>query len=46
MGRRTSFATTLFRVLDDAHAALLGEVWLGAARGQSDVVLITLGRLA
>ncbi|MFN0130446.1 MAG: ROK family protein [Verrucomicrobiales bacterium] len=30
-------------VLNDAHAALLGEVWCGAARGRRDVVLITLG---
>ncbi len=31
------------RVLNDAHAALLGEVWVGAARGCRDVFLITLG---
>jgi glucokinase len=30
-------------VLNDAHAALLGEVWLGAAAGKSNVVLLTLG---
>ncbi len=30
-------------VLNDAHAALLGEVWLGAAKGMSDVILLTLG---
>lgn len=30
-------------VLNDARAALLGEVWLGAARGASNVVLLTLG---
>ena len=30
-------------VLNDAHAALLGEVWKGAARGCQDVVLLTLG---
>lgn len=30
-------------VLNDAHAALLGEVWAGAARGRSDVVMLTLG---
>ena len=30
-------------VLNDAHAALLGEVWKGAAQGYSDVVLLTLG---
>lgn len=30
-------------VLNDAQAALLGEVWLGAARGYEDVILLTLG---
>jgi glucokinase len=30
-------------VINDAHAALLGEMWLGAARGCRDVVLLTLG---
>ena len=30
-------------VLNDAHAALLGEVWQGAAKGHSNVVLLTLG---
>ena len=30
-------------VLNDAHAALLGEAWLGAARGLQNVVLLTLG---
>jgi glucokinase len=30
-------------VLNDAHAALLGEMWLGAAHGESDVVMLTLG---
>ncbi len=31
------------RVLNDGHAALLGESWLGAARDLQDVVLLTLG---
>ena len=31
------------RVLNDAHAALLGECWCGAARGLQQVVLLTLG---
>jgi glucokinase len=31
------------RVLNDAHAALLGEVRAGAARGRRDVVMLTLG---
>jgi len=30
-------------VLNDAHAALLGESWLGAARGFQNVILLTLG---
>jgi glucokinase len=30
-------------VLNDAHAALLGEVWLGAAQGLNDVFMLTLG---
>ncbi len=30
-------------VLNDAHAALMGEIWKGAARGVQDVVLLTLG---
>ncbi len=30
-------------VLNDAHAALLGEHWLGAARGVDNVILLTLG---
>lgn len=30
-------------VLNDAHAALLGEGWQGAAQGAENVVLVTLG---
>jgi glucokinase len=30
-------------VLNDAQAALLGEVWRGAAAGSSNVILLTLG---
>ena len=29
--------------LNDAHAALLGELWQGAAKGYSNVILLTLG---
>lgn len=31
------------RVLNDAHAALLGELWQGAARGFGNAILLTLG---
>jgi glucokinase len=34
---------TAVPVLNDAHAALLAEVWRGAARGCRNVVLLTLG---
>jgi glucokinase len=30
-------------VLNDAHAAILGEAWVGAARGRHHVVMLTLG---
>jgi len=30
-------------LLNDAHAALLGEVWRGAAAGARDAILLTLG---
>jgi glucokinase len=30
-------------VLNDAHAALLGEIWQGAAKGARNAVLLTLG---
>ena len=30
-------------VVNDAHAALLGESWIGGAGGKQDVVLLTLG---
>ena len=30
-------------VLNDAHAALLGEAWIGAAQGCREVVMLTLG---
>lgn len=30
-------------VLNDAHAALLGESWVGAARGLRNAILLTLG---
>ena len=39
-GLRTPFPVP---VLNDAHAALLGEVWQGAARGCENVIMLTLG---
>jgi len=30
-------------VFNDAHAALLGEAWIGAARGLQNVMMLTLG---
>jgi glucokinase len=36
-------ATKPVPVLNDAHAALMGEAWLGAARGFRNVILLTLG---
>jgi glucokinase len=34
---------TTVPVLNDAHAALVGEHWMGAARGFTEAVLLTLG---
>jgi glucokinase len=34
---------TIVPVLNDAHAAILGEAWIGAARGRRHVVMLTLG---
>lgn len=36
-------ASNQIPVLNDAHAALLGEAWLGAARGFKHVIMLTLG---
>ncbi len=30
-------------VLNDAHAGLMGEIWMGSAKGLRDVIFITLG---
>ena len=30
-------------LINDAQAALLGETWMGAAKGEADVVLVSLG---
>jgi glucokinase len=41
----TTFLQTLMPVpvLNDAHAALMGEAWLGAAKGFANVIMLTLG---
>ena len=36
-------APEMVPVLNDAHAALLGEAWVGAARGFENVIMLTLG---
>lgn len=38
-----AFLAREVRVLNDAHAALLGEAWVGSARGCQDVIMLTLG---
>ncbi len=38
-----AFLDRRVHVVNDAHAALLGEVWIGAARGCSDAIMLTLG---
>ena len=39
----TNFLGRPVSVLNDAHAALLGEVWKGGAAGYENVILLTLG---
>lgn len=39
----SSFLKSDVYVLDDAKAALLGEIWKGAAQGMRNVIMITLG---
>ena len=39
----TAFLEREAKVLNDAHAALLGEAWLGAAKNADDAVMVTLG---
>ena len=38
-----AFLAREVRVLNDAQAALLGEAWVGSARGYQDVIMLTLG---
>ncbi len=39
----SQFLQRQVNVLNDAQAALLGEIWLGAAKGCQDVLMLTLG---
>lgn len=41
--RNPQSTSSLVPVLNDAHAALLGEAWEGAARGFQNVIMLTLG---
>jgi glucokinase len=43
LARRLELAPEHVHVENDANAAALGEQWLGAARGESDVMMVTLG---
>ena len=43
LGKNRPPAAGPVRVVNDAHAALLGEIWQGGAAGLQDVVLLTLG---
>ncbi|MBX7207358.1 MAG: ROK family protein [Verrucomicrobiaceae bacterium] len=39
----SAFLDRRVNVLNDAHSALLGEVWIGAAQGCNDAFMLTLG---
>lgn len=41
--RRLGFARSSVTLENDANAAALGEHWVGAGRGESDLVMVTLG---
>lgn len=43
LARELGLAPARIRLENDANAAALGEQWLGAARGQRDLLLLTLG---
>lgn len=43
LSRRLGIAPERVLVENDANAAALGEQWLGAARGERDVLVVTLG---
>ena len=39
----SAFLAREVSVMNDAHAALLGEVWVGSGQGCQDVIMLTLG---
>jgi glucokinase len=43
LARKLGIDPTQIHVENDANAAALGEHWLGAARGERDLLLVTLG---
>jgi glucokinase len=43
LARRLSIDARSIEIENDANAAALGEHWLGAARGESDALVVTLG---
>lgn len=43
LAERTGVAPEAIRLENDANVAALGELWLGAARGEEDVLVVTLG---
>jgi len=43
LARRTGLAPERVHVENDANAAAVGELWLGAGRGERDALVVTLG---
>ncbi|NOT32427.1 MAG: ROK family protein, partial [Planctomycetes bacterium] len=43
LARHLGLAASKIRLENDANVAALGEQWLGAARGKSELLLLTLG---
>jgi glucokinase len=43
LARRTGLAPAAVQVENDANVAALGEAWLGAAQGEENVMVVTLG---
>jgi glucokinase len=43
LARRTGLSPSRVHVENDANAAAVGELWLGAGRGERDALVVTLG---